>query len=130
MPVEIFWENEAQRIIRYNIVHNWTWDDIYTCMKKADVMCQNVMPDRVDLVIDMSKSSGVPANTLAHIRRISDMQQPNAGINVIITHSNFLHVLHRASATIYPPITKYFQLAASIDEALEMIYQQRQKTRV
>lgn len=129
MPVEIFWENEEQRIIRYNIVHNWTWDDIYACMKQADAMCQSVMPDRVDLIIDMSQSSGVPTNTLAHIRRISDMQQPNAGINVIITRNNFLTVLHRASATIYPPITRYFQLVSRIEDAHAMINKSRERVR-
>jgi hypothetical protein len=125
MPIQVFWEDDAQTIFRYNFESTWTWDELYTAYYQAIAMEKSVA-HRVDVILDMRNSGRVPANALLHIKNISEKQPPNIGLSIFVTTNAFIGSMYTMAARVYGKVAHYFHIAKMPEEALGMIATDRQ----
>ena len=128
MTVSVKWFNPEQTIVLYTLEGHWTWNELYPEYDKAIEMEEGVS-HRVDVMIDMRKSTGVPLSALTHLKNISDKQPENIGVSVIVTTNRLVLTLYRAGCRFHTNIERYFAVAATEGEALQIIERQRQTTK-
>src|SRR5574337_711770 len=124
MPVSADWYDSKQEIVLYVFEGRWTWDELYATYNKAIAMEKSV-PHRVDVLLDMLNSKAVPANALLHVKNISNKQPDNLGLTVIVTPNAFVRALYNAGAQFYKGIAHYFRVVPTMEEALQMIADDR-----
>lgn len=122
MPIDVFWVNEEKTILQYDITGRWAWDDLYPQYYKALEMERSV-DHFVDIIIDLRESRSIPPSVFTHIKNIADRQPDNVGLTVIVSDNRFVKVLMNAGTRAYKKIAEYFQVADTIDEALQLIEQ-------
>jgi len=120
MAVRVYWEDELQTIVRYDFEGKWTWEELYPVYDQAIAM-ETSAPHRVDIILDMRRSLGVPSNALSHLKNISDKQPANVGASIFVTESKFLLALYNVGCKFYYKIPHYFQVVPTIEAAHEMI---------
>jgi hypothetical protein len=124
MAVSVNWLDEKKEIVLYSFEGKWTWDDLYPVYKEA-ILMEKTTPHRVDVVLDMLRSTSVPANVLTHVKNFSDKQPDNLGLTIIVTPSSFVLTLYQAGVKFYKGIAHYFRVAPSLDAGLRMIAEDR-----
>jgi hypothetical protein len=129
MGVRVYWEDEAHTIVRYDFEGKWTWEELYPVYNLAIAM-ETSAPYRVDIILDMRRSQGVPGNALSHLKNISDKQPANVGLSIFVTESKFLLALYNVGCKFYYKIPQYFQVVSTIEAAREMIASARQEKSV
>lgn len=127
MPIRVYWEDETRTIVYYDFEGVWTWDELYTAFYQAIAM-ENSVCHRVDVILDMRQSGRLPANALLHVKNIADKQPPNIGLSVFVTNNAFVASLYTVAIKVYGKIAHYFRLAATLEEARDMIAAARQET--
>src|SRR5215813_490048 len=120
MTVSADWQDEKRDIVLYNFEGAWTWDELYPTYTKAIAMEKSVSY-RVDVILDMRRSKGLPANVLLHAKNISDKQPENIGLTVIVTPNGFVKALYNAGVAFYKGIAHYFRVAPTMEEAATVI---------
>ncbi len=120
MGVRVCWEDEAHTIVRYDFEGKWTWEELYPVYNEAIAM-ETAAPHRVDVILDMRRSQGVPSNALSHLKNISDKQPANVGLSIFVTESRFLVSLYNVGCKFYQKISYYFQVVPTIEAAHAMI---------
>ncbi len=126
MSIELFWEDDAKTILRFNFVGGWTWDDYYPLHEQGNQMAQAI-PHIVHSIVDLRQNRSVPTNTITHLTNIANRQIPNAGLKVIITNNRFLHILHSTGVKIDANYARYFQVVSCEEDAHECIAQAKMK---
>lgn len=125
MPITVHWEDDAQSILRYEIVGRYTADDMYNAHYQGASM-GGAQPHRVDVVIDMREAIGLPASVMRHLGKLAELQTPNTGLCVVVTGDRALHTLFGIAVKVYGRIARYFCLARDGEEALHRIDEARQ----
>jgi hypothetical protein len=129
MGVQVAWDNAEKTIVRYVFEGKWTWEEFFPVYDNAIAMEKSV-PHRVHVILDLRKAIGVPANTLMQVKKISDKQPDNIGLNVLVTKSSFIHSLYQIGIKFYHKIDYYFRVAETIEAAYTMIDQAEAKNMV
>lgn len=124
MGIRVCWEDEAHTIVRYDFEGKWTWEELYPVYNQAIAM-ETSVPYRVDVILDMRRSQGVPGNALSHLKNISDKQPANIGLSIFVTENKFMLALYNVGCKFYYKIPRYFQVVPSIEAAQEMIAKAR-----
>lgn len=122
--IEAFWDNDDHSIVYMLFSGKWTWDDFYTVDQQVIGM-EKEGADRIDVIVDLRYSSGLPPNTLLHVKNIADRQSEKIGVNVLVTNSPLVHNLYKVGSKVYPQINRYFCVADSPEEARDMIDEAR-----
>jgi hypothetical protein len=125
MTVTARWFDDKKELVLYTFEGKWTWDELYPVYREAIAMEKSVS-QRVDVVLDMLKSTSVPANALMHVKNFSDKQPENLGLTVVVTSSGFVHALYDAGIKFYKGIAHYFRVVSTMDDAFRMISEDRQ----
>lgn len=116
MSVRMFWEDEREDILRYEVEGEWTWNELYMLYNQAEV---NV--ERVDVIAHFSADSRIPADMMLHLSTIASMQEPNVGLCVIVTRNDMLRRMVNTAAKLYPHTRQIYRTAISISEAQAII---------
>lgn len=129
MGISVQWDDEAtKQALLFVYEGTWTWDENYKAINDA-VPLFNSVDHIVDIIIDMSRSSGYPpGNLLSHFREISKRYNERAGHNVIITNNNFVRMMSDVFHRIYKPqkIKGKIFFVKNLDEARKVLAQYRQ----
>jgi hypothetical protein len=126
--IEVFWDNDARSIIYMVFEGHWTWDDFYAADRQVIEM-EKDGPERIDVIVDLRRSAGLPPNTLLHVKNIADKQSAKMGLNVLVTTSPLIHSLYNVGARFYNRIGHYFCLAETPEDARRIIEETRQLAR-
>lgn len=126
MTIRVYWEDETKTIVRYDFEGKWTWNELYPVYYEAIAM-ENSVPHRVDVILDLTRSGTLPANSLLHVKNISEKQPPNIGLSVIVTTNRFVLSLYSVGVKFYGKIGYYFRVVSTLEEAHAMIAEARQK---
>jgi len=118
MPVQLDWENEAHTIVHMEFIGRWTWDEAYEGSKLGYTLLESV-DHVVYVIIDMSRSTGVPLLALTHARNMIAKRHPRTGMTVFIGANELFLTLWRIFSTAYPQAahTQEFTFARDLDEA-------------
>jgi hypothetical protein len=127
MPVSMYWEDEAQTIMRYDISGRWTWPEFYDALNKVLPEWEKIT-HRTDTIIKL-ESIALPTDTLRNVRTLSEKQNTSSGLSVIVTTNTLAHVLYNTSRNLYPKVAQYFRMAHTMEEARALIQTARAQIR-
>lgn len=124
MGICVYWQDEAQGILRYDCEGFWTWGELRAAFEQAVTMGQSV-PYRVDVIVDITRTRGFPGGALNEVKWIADHQVENAGLSVIVSDNYVVRMLHETARRVSRPIARYFRLVETVTLAHEVIAESR-----
>jgi hypothetical protein len=120
MPIQVYWEDPEQTIVRYDFEGSWTWDEMYAAFYEGVAM-ETSITHRVDVILNLQHSGRIPGNILLHTKNFSEKQPPNVGFCIFVTTNLFLISLFNTAIKFYAKIAFYFRLTKTIEEAHVLI---------
>jgi hypothetical protein len=125
MSIITSWVDPEKTIARYEFVGQWTWDEMSVAIKEMYAMLGSV-PHKVDIIIDLSGSSGEPPRgMLAHLRAGTMEARNNWNSGVFVGVSPFVRVLLNTFRRVEPRLAKRYAVANTIQEAQTLILNRR-----
>lgn len=124
MPVNIEWDNDDQTIVRMEMVGHWTWDEAYAGAERGYAMLQSVEYE-VGVIIDFSRSAGLPPNALPNARRMIQRRHPRTGLTVFVGANTLFMALWNVFAKVYTLFAQKQNsiFAATVAEARRILEQ-------
>src|SRR3712207_4316232 len=97
MPINIFWDNPQQNIIRQDFNGRWTSDEYVKSVFTMYEMIRTV-PHKVHIIVDMTRTEGMTTRMLAAAPRFNEKLPPNRGLTIGINVPNYLiSIVHIAT---------------------------------
>jgi|GEM_PF-1619405 len=124
MPITITWDDEAKTMFRYTFEGQWTWDDVYATMQKANTMLPE-NPVRIDVLIDYQSTARIPDSFITNLKGIAKRQPDFAGITVIIAKSAIIKVFVDVSRRTDAKIADKIYWVETDEQAYQLIEQDR-----
>ncbi|MBN8621450.1 MAG: hypothetical protein J0L63_21235 [Anaerolineae bacterium] len=124
MPVRMFWEDEREEILRYELEGDWTWEEAYTQYDRAMVP-ESDYPYRVDVIMHFFSGSRLPADAMLHMATMAQQQPENIGLIVLVTTHDMLRRMVTTAAKLYPHTQRYYRVATTLNEAHSIIVRDR-----
>ncbi len=122
MTVKFDWYEGDNSVGYYELIGNWTWEEVYQVMGESWAEIS-----KVDATVDsimMSKSISLPPGAMAHLRTLSRNRPVNTGILVVVGASVFQRSIIQVFSSIFSntlhrevPIT----FADSVEEAYALL---------
>jgi hypothetical protein len=126
MPISVTWDNAEQTVICLTFDGRWTWDDYHTAASEISAMLNSVN-HRVDLIVDF-RTSELPNNAVKQVESGSALfWHPQAGFGVLVGVKGFIRSLLMLFIQVYPNSAQWLLLAASVEDAREMLARQHQQ---
>ena len=126
MSITIRWYSEARDIICYCFEGTWTWGELYPAVQKANHMAL-AQAHRVDVLVQYNCGLYIPKDIVSHVQNFADRRIDTQGITVITTDSRFLKPLVTLIGKVDQRLFEQMKFAESVDEALEIIEQDRSR---
>lgn len=127
MPIHTFWHNDEKTIVRYDFEGHWTWEEFHAAVNRVHDMMETVLHQRVDGIIDLTRSAMIPSGSLVHFRTGSAKAAANWGISVLVTTSTFINVFGDTIRRMLPNLASRYFVVKTVEEALQLIEEQRHK---
>ena len=124
MTIEVGWLDQHQTIIHYHFDGPWTWEDFYPAYDKAIAM-ERAAGHRVDVILDVRKSSRMPADLLPHIKQITDQRPANLGMCIVVIHSATARTLFTVACRFDPRFKRFYALVETPEQARRIIAESR-----
>lgn len=99
MTVKFGWYETDKSVGYYELIGNWTWEEVYQVMGESWAEIS-----KVDATVDsimISKSLSLPPSAMAHLRSLSQNRPANAGIMVIVGASSFQRSIIQVFSSIF-----------------------------
>ena len=121
MPVQLDWENEAHTIVRMELIGQWTWQEAYEGSQLGYTMLESV-DHTVNVIIDLSKSTGLPLLALTHARNMIARRHPRTGMTVFVGVNTLFLSLWKIFSSAYSQFAskREFAIARDNNEALQI----------
>lgn len=123
MPITTGWDNADKSIIRYTFHDDWTWQQLYIALNESRVLQDSVF-HRVDIVLDMTKTTHVPDDSAEAFRQIAYTRHPNTGIRIFVGADEAIHDNFDAFARVYRKVAETYRFVDTFDEAYALIEQE------
>jgi len=124
MKIKTTWDDETKKIIRYEFLRDWNWQDFHNAIEQARLMLDEV-DHKVGIIFDFRNASLIPNGAITQIKKAySNPKHPNIGTNVVIGGSAFMQAIMSIGAKLTGLAAQNwdFQYAASLEEARQIIY--------
>ncbi|MDZ4671187.1 MAG: hypothetical protein SH821_09975 [Phototrophicales bacterium] len=104
MGIRIQWDDENTKLALHYIYEGmWMWEENYQAIDDS-IAYFDSEDYVVNLIIDMTRSSGYPAgNILSHFRNMAERYSEKAGHNVVINNNPFTRMMSDTFNKIYKP---------------------------
>lgn len=126
MSIVVYWEDEAQTIIRWDFDEKWSWDDFHEAFRISLVMGENIQ-HRVDVLANAVKSPNMPMGALAEFKRLDRQLPAFVKLIVVAGSSPFTRSMIELFGKIYR--AQSWRTATSVDMARDYILTDRQKAK-
>jgi len=128
MPTEVKWLDEAHTIVYVAVIDTWTRDE-FVVMRDTARSYIDQANQPVDEIIDLTRIRQLPADAMHQARDSLVYFNPNLGITVFLINTVVILSLYRLFTRLYPQVIEKrdFRIAQTVDEALRLIYEQRQR---
>ena len=122
MKVQVQWDNEEQKIVRYKFEQGWAWPDLHHALDEAGKLI-NTVSHRVDVIMDISNANLVPQGALSQINRAyNNPKPPNIGITIIVAPNSFMSAMVNMAKKIWGNKTEWqLEFVNTIGEAYQII---------
>ncbi|MBI5666843.1 MAG: hypothetical protein HZC41_02455 [Chloroflexi bacterium] len=124
MSVTIEWDNDNHTIVRMEMVGSWTWDEAYAGAERGYTMLESVGYE-VGVIMDFSRSAGLPPGALANARRMIQRRHPRTGLTVFVGANTLFISLWNVFAKVYTLFAQKQNsvFAPTVEEARRMLAQ-------
>ena len=95
MPIQVEWDGDEKRLIRWNFVGRWTARELRETIEKSNELI-GAQDHVVNHIIDFSKAEGMPANLINETRHAVEQMPKNLGQVVFIAEGIAIKVLGQA----------------------------------
>src|SRR5690348_4176726 len=121
MPVQLDWENDAQTVVHMEFIGQWTWEEAYNGSRIGFEMLESV-DHRVNVIIDMRRSTGLPVLALTHARNMIAKRHARTGMTVFLGANELFLTLWRIFSSAYKQVahSQEFAFARDMDEAYKI----------
>lgn len=119
MAIKVIWDDETKTILRYDFIGNWTWNEFYAASAEFHAQLDSV-DHKVDTIINLTDSAGMPGNVLSQAYSAFQNQHPNdTGLNVIVSKGMLIQILVNTFSRVYSNFTENFEihLVFSLEDA-------------
>jgi hypothetical protein len=123
MTVQIAWEDDSKRVMRFDLDENWTWDEFFAAKNESYDLINSV-PHKVGVIVNISSRTALKPNLLSNTRKALSDKHPNTFVVVIVVANSFTRT---TIGLLYNSIrfsSMRVEIAASLDEA-HLIIEQR-----
>ena len=122
MKVNVQWDNEEHKIVRYIFEQGWAWPDLHQALDEAGKLI-NTVSHQVDVIMDISSANLVPKGALSQINRAyNNPKPPNIGITVIVAPNSFMSAMVNMAKKIWGNKTEWqLEFVNTLDEAYQII---------
>ncbi|RMG82403.1 MAG: hypothetical protein D6712_14685 [Chloroflexi bacterium] len=126
MGIEVYWDDDEHRIMRHVYTDPWTAKDVYSALTYMHELL-DAINHQVQLIIDVRQSQSVPPGILRAVRQVLYKHHPNQGTAYIVGANTIMLSTYRVLRYLYPPITKSYRFANTLDEAYALILEELQQ---
>jgi hypothetical protein len=100
MAIEVRWDDDSCRIIRWTFPKQWAWDEFYGALQVSRALVREKR-HIVDVIVDMSQSVYLPRNVLTQSQVTMQTASLNIGIIVVIGFNPLLRAAFNSFQRIY-----------------------------
>jgi hypothetical protein len=125
MGIEVYWDDEAKTILRYDFEGRWTWDEFYKRCNKVIAMKAESLR-RIDLMLDMRGSKYIPSDGIHHVQQITRLYSDGIGISVFVSDNHFFHTVFDVGVKLHSNLRDRYWLVETPDAARKIISEVRQ----
>lgn len=95
MNIKVFWDNDAQTIMRYQFFKGWSWADLRNIFDEGYALLDTV-DHPVDVIMDFSEASiFAPSGAINQARHVSNNQRhANLGLTAVVGSSFISSIFH------------------------------------
>jgi hypothetical protein len=95
MSITVEWDNDAKTVIRFTYVGQWDLKQFYDTTEQSNALMASV-DHKVDVILDVRKSSLIPKNFVSTMRTIRFKTHPHTGSLVLVGGNMFMRTLTNA----------------------------------
>lgn len=133
MPIQVQWQDEAKTILTYVFTGRWTADEFHLAMDEVVKMLSGWQGSRLDVISDLSNSKaggfGMQSGMLSAVRRSEKIYPPEFGLSYIVGAPRWIDISLKQLKILMPFMDTKVNFAASIDEAVTTIKNEREKVK-
>jgi hypothetical protein len=126
VSIQIRWFDDEKRILLYEFVGVWTWEDLYAVLKQATEMSLSVNHP-VDAIVDLTRNGSTPMGALLNLRQITSWETVTWNTAVLIGANVITRGVVATFRGLYPRSGARVHTANSFPEAVEIIEKRRQQ---
>jgi hypothetical protein len=123
MPITIQWDDDTKRVIRFDYIGRWNWNEYHASISEAHQMTKD-MPYTVNMILDFSNGTVLPTNALSHFGASMKAPPGTFDLAVIVTESRFIEAVVSLFCRVYPRWGKKFEVVETL-EAARQVYAKR-----
>ncbi|MEZ4668198.1 MAG: hypothetical protein R3E39_09815 [Anaerolineae bacterium] len=116
MPVTVQWDTDSNSAIIYTISEHWTWDEVRAAWNAGRDLVSSV-PHKVDFILNLEHSIGIPSGSLVKSDHIFRNRLPNARHIVIVSGGGLVNMLITSFKTLRPGSGQWVHSAPSLAHA-------------
>lgn len=122
MTVQLVWEDEHERVLRFDMDATWTWDEFFAAKTESYDLINSV-PHKVGVIINIASRTALKPNLLQNTRKALSDKHPNTFVVVVVVTDELART---AIGLLYDTIrfsAMRIEFAASLDKARALIEQ-------
>jgi hypothetical protein len=120
MGIQIMWDDEAKRVIRYRFDERWSWEEFFAAKKEAYNQIATV-PHKVGVIMDAPPNVIMPPNMLTHALSALRNKHPNTLILVFVLTRPFMRAMINTLVQVSRLAAASIELASTLDEARAIV---------
>lgn len=126
MAVDVYWGDEEQTIVVYEMSKDWSWSEFYPVLDTALAM-ENSVTHRVDVIVKLPHHFRLPANTLTNVKSAAHARPENLHLVMIISQQSLITAIYEVAKRVTNIIKENFQVVPTYEDALAIIMADREK---
>src|SRR5215470_12398629 len=119
MPIQVEWDGDEKRLIRWNFVGRWTAQELRETIEKSNELI-GAQDHTVNHIIDLSQAQSLPANVINEIRLAMRQIPDNLGSIIVIIQGGIIEKMGEAVQH-FSWVSKQIHVVRSNAEALAYI---------
>ena len=128
MTMRMYWAEDADAVLMWEFINHWTWDEYHSHVKQLLEMSSAADVKRVDIIVDMTQSAGIPSGIISNIlagnpAEGSDMN--GWGLTVVVGGGILIRTMLNILRGLSSIFREHYTTANSIAEAKKIITRQR-----
>jgi hypothetical protein len=128
MAMRMYWADDIEAVLMWEFIEHWTWDEYHSHIKTLLAMSTDAKVSRVDIIVDMTKSSGIPSGIIGNMLAGNPAEGSNTngwGLTVVVGGGILIRTMLNIVRNLSSVIREHYVTANTVAEAKQIILQER-----